>query len=125
MRTLLLPLLLGAAGPAMANGYLFFHDHALDASNGTVYIGAVTDDTGKPLAGAQVSLDVMSYNQSLTMDTDARGRYRSNGLEKDVNPAQVKVTVLKAGYKLVRAVNMSRARKPGQPIETNFILARR
>jgi hypothetical protein len=113
------------AQPVAANGYLFFHDHALDSDAGTVYLGSVTDVAGKPLADAQVSIDVMAYNQSLTFDTDARGRYRSNGLEKDINPAQVKVSVLKQGYKLVKAVNMSRVRQPGRPIEINFILSKR
>ncbi len=120
-----LALSVGIHGTALANGYLFFHEHQLDSDSGTVYTGAVTDAAGKPLPGAQVSIDVMSYNQSLTFDTDTRGRYRSNGLSGNIAANQVKVSVLKPGYKLVRQVNMSRARKPGQPIEINFILAKR
>lgn len=120
-----LTLWLGSAGAASANGYLFFHDHALEAKGGTVYVGLVSDDAGRPLAGAQVSLEVVAVNQSLTVDTDARGRYRFSALDGAIKPAQVRVTVLKPGYKLLRAVNMTRARTPDQPIETNFILARR
>ncbi|CAN5478529.1 hypothetical protein BH10PSE12_BH10PSE12_34320 [soil metagenome] len=112
-------------GQAGANGYLFFHDHALDEDAGTVYLGSVTDVSGKPLADAQVSLDVMSFNQSLTMDTDARGRYRSTGLEKAIKPSDVKVSVIKPGYKLVKSVNLSRVPVAGKPIEINFILAKR
>jgi hypothetical protein len=115
----------GVQGAASANGYLFFHEHQLDSDAGTVYTGAVTDMGGKPIPGVQVSIDVMSYNQSLTFDTDTRGRYRSNGLSANIPADQVKVTVLKPGYKLVRQVNLSRARKPGQPVEINFILAKR
>lgn len=118
--------LLGAsASSAVANGYLFFHDHALDESKGTVFTGSVTDERGQPITGAQVSLNVLAYNQSLTMDTDARGRYRSNGLDRKINPSQVKVTVLKQGYRVLRAVNMSRARQSGQPVVTDFVLIRR
>ncbi|TZG27221.1 carboxypeptidase-like regulatory domain-containing protein [Sphingomonas montanisoli] len=113
-----------ASGAASANGYLFFHEHQHDSDTGTVYLGSVTDTAGKPLPGAQVSLDVMSFNQSLSFDTDARGRYRSNGLSNNIDPKQVKVSVIKPGYKLIKSVNMSRARKPGQPVEINFILAK-
>lgn len=116
---------IGLGGIAGANGYLFFHEHQLDSDAGTVYLGSVTDAAGKPLSGAQVSIDVMSFNQSLSFDTDASGRYRSNGLSGNIDPKQVKVSVIKPGYKLVKSVNMSRARKPGQPIEINFILAKR
>jgi hypothetical protein len=113
------------ATPALANGYLFFHEHQLDEEDGTVYLGFVKDPSGKPLPGAQVSINVVPFNQSIVVSTDARGRYRSEGVSKKIDPRQVKVTVAKRGYQLVRAVNMSRAMKPGLPVEINFTLAAR
>ena len=114
---------LGTA-PALANGYLFFHEHQFDEQDGTVYLGVVKDAGGKPVPGAQVSINVLPYNQAIVIATDALGRYRSNGVSKEINPREVKVSVAKRGYRQVKQVNMSRSMKPGLPVEINFTLAR-
>ena len=113
------------APPAIANGYLFFHEHQLDEAGGTVYLGLVKDVAGNVVPGAQVSINVLSNNQSLVVMTDARGRYRSNGVSKKIDPRQVRVSVVKPGYQLARTVNLTKVMKPGASVEINFILARR
>ena len=112
-----------AATPLQANGYLFFHEHQLDEQDGTIYLGLVKDAAGNPLPGAPVSINVMAFNQSIVVMTDARGRYRSNGVSKKIYPRQVKVAAAKRGYAQVKAINLTKAMKPGLPVEINFTLA--
>lgn len=117
--------LLGCVGasPALGNGYLFFHEHQFDEKEGTVYLGVVRDTAGKPVPGAQVSINIMSFSQAIVLATDALGRYRSTGVSKDIDPSEVKVAVVKRGYKPVKQVNLSRTAKPGAPVEINFTMA--
>lgn len=127
MKYLLIPILAlaGYAAPAAANGYLFFHEHQLDeeGKGGTVYFGAVRDTSGKPIRNAQVEINVIEYNQAITLTTDVLGRYKSVGVAREIRPDQVRVSVIKPGYVKVREQNLSRVRRAGAPIEINFIMS--
>ncbi len=117
----------GLAAPAGANGYLFFHEHQLDAQGkgGTIYFGAVRDTAGKPIRNAQVEINVIEYNQAITLTTDVLGRYKSVGVSREIRPDQVRVSVIKPGYVKVREQNLSRVKRAGAPIEINFIMTPR
>jgi hypothetical protein len=113
-----------SAAPALANGDLFFHEHKAGHKGGTTYLGQVNDDSGNPIRAAQVSL-LLPNKQTFFLKTDIRGRYRLTGVDKKLDARQVKVSVIKPGYKQLRVVNLTRNMKPGLPVEMNVILVRR
>ena len=121
-RPLLASVLLAMAAPAVGNGYLFFNER--NTARRLSYVGAVVDTQGRPVGDAQVAISVLPINYTIFLTTDDQGLYRSTTAPTK-NRAQVRITAIKAGFRLVRAVPLSREPAPGHPLATNFILAAR
>lgn len=113
-----------SSSPVHANGDLFFHEREA-GPNDVLYLGRVVDIEGKPVVGARIRILIVPTRVNYFSATDSNGRYRFGGVPKSVNPSQVTVTVEKAGYRQVRAVNLSRDKRAGQPVEMLLTMDRR
>lgn len=112
------------ASPLQANGDLFFHEREA-GPNDVLYLGRVVDVDGKPLVGARIRILIVPTQVNYFSTTDSNGRYRFGGVPKSANPRQVTVSAEKAGYRQVRALNVSRTARAGQPVEMLLTMERR
>jgi hypothetical protein len=99
-----------AAGVGLrANGAEFFEAEN-DGRVVLYYFGSIKDSKGNPVDKAMVTIKAKNADMTFPFRNDAPGHFRSpdigkslEGIGKKVDPAQVEVTITKAGYKLVKA----------------------
>jgi len=92
-----------------ANGAEFF-EHENDGKAVLYYFGHVKDSKGNVLDKLMVTISVKDVAMTFPFRNDTPGHFRSpdigkaiQGLGKTVDPAQISITITKAGYKVVRA----------------------
>ena len=101
-------IVLGLSAVVWANGEEFFE--ADDAGSMVLYyFGHVKDANGKSLDNLLITISAKNVKMNFPFRNDAPGHFRSpdvgkaiKGLGKTVDPAQIDVNVVKAGYKLAR-----------------------
>jgi hypothetical protein len=112
LATLGLIVLLGlpASAPVLlANGAEFFEAEN-DGKVVLYYFGHVKDSKGNVLDKLMVTISVKNVAMTFPFRNDTPGHFRSpdigkaiQGLGKPVDPAQIEITITKAGYKVVSA----------------------
>ena len=90
-----------------ANGAEFFEAEN-DGKIVLYYFGQIKDSKGTPLDKLMVTVKAKNVDMSFPIRNDSPGHFRTSdigraieGLGKKVDPAQIEITVTKAGYKLV------------------------
>lgn len=98
-----------AARPLRANGAEFFEAEN-DGKVVLYYFGSVKDSKGNVLDKVMVTITAKNAGLTFPFRNDSPGHFRSpdigkaiQGAGKTVDPAQIGVTVSKAGYKVVKA----------------------
>lgn len=90
------------AGPAGANGRIFFDDEkGVTEANGAPFFGFVRDAAGRAIPEAQVTLESREAKTRLVLQTDKLGHFYFGGFRKEFDPKLVELGCGKAGYKLV------------------------
>jgi hypothetical protein len=119
-------LALAASAAAYANGAEFFEAEN-DGKVVLYYSGQVKDSKGNVLDKLMVTIAVKNVGMNFPFRNDAPGHFRSpdigkaiQGLGKAVDPAQIEITITKAGYKTVRAPKVPN--KLGAVALENFVL---
>ena len=92
-----------------ANGAEFF-ERENDGKVVLYYFGHVKDSQGNVLDKLMVTVSAKNVAMNFPFRNDTPGHFRSpdigkaiQGLGKTVDPAQIAITITKAGYKVVRA----------------------
>jgi hypothetical protein len=105
----ILALLVGASVPVIANGVEFFNAQN-DGPAILYYFGHVKDTSGNVLDKLMITVTAKNVGMNFPFRNDSPGHFRSpdigkaiKGLGKDVDPAQIEITITKAGYKMVTA----------------------
>ena len=117
---------LAVSGVAWANGEEFFE--ADDAGQMVLYyFGHVKDGKGKVLDNLVITVSAKNVGMNFPFRNDAPGHFRSpdvgkaiKGLGKTVEPAQVEITVVKAGYKLVKTTKTPN--KLGNAVQVEIVM---
>jgi hypothetical protein len=104
-----LALALAVSVPVLANGVEFFNAQN-DGPAILYYFGHVKDTKGNVLDKLMVTVTAKNVNMNFPFRNDSPGHFRSpdigkaiKGLGQDVDPAQIEITIRKAGYKMVSA----------------------
>ena len=112
--------------PLLANGAEFF-EAVNDGKIVLYYFGNVKDSKGNVLDKLMVTISAKNVNMTFPFRNDSPGHFRSpdigkaiQGLGKQVDPAQIEITVAKPGYKVVRAPKIPN--KMGAVQLENFVL---
>ena len=102
-------LCLPASRPLLANGAEFFEAEN-DGKIVLYYFGNVKDSKGNVLDKLMVTISAKNVGMTFPFRNDSPGHFRSpdigkaiQGLGKQVDPAQIEITITKPGYKVVRA----------------------
>ena len=97
------------SGVVSANGVEFFNAQ-VDGPTILYYAGHVKDSQGNVVDKVMVTITAKNVGMNFPFRNDSPGHFRSpdigkaiKGLGKDVDPAQIEITVTKPGYKVVRA----------------------
>ena len=120
-----------------ADGDDFFFDaHGMPRDTDLFYFGSVKDEEGRYISQARVravlTLPMDSGERKLTIDsvTNELGRYRTNnlaniilGLDLDLDPSIVALSVVKEGYREKRRDRRSK-RDETRLIEMNFVMSK-
>ena len=98
-----------ASGVVRANGVEFF-DAQVDGPTVLYYAGHVKDSQGNVVDKLMVTVAAKNVGMNFPFRNDSPGHFRSpdigkaiKGLGKDVDPAQIEITLTKPGYKVVKA----------------------
>jgi hypothetical protein len=122
---------LGVAIPALprvawANGEEFFHD---DDGFDLYYFGHIKDKSGKALDGVTIIVTAKNLGMRFPVRNDAPGHFRSpdvgkaiKGLGKQVDPAQLEITVTKPGYKQVTPAKLTVPSKATGAVQVEFVM---
>jgi len=93
----------------LANGVEFFNAQN-DGPAVLYYFGHVKDTNGNVLDKLMITVSAKNVGMNFPFRNDSPGHFRSpdvgkaiKGLGKDIDPAQIEVTITKAGYKMVSA----------------------
>jgi hypothetical protein len=115
-----------ASRPVLANGAEFFEAEN-DGKIVLYYFGNVKDSKGNVLDKLMVTITVKNVGMTFPFRNDSPGHFRSpdvgkaiQGLGKQVDVAQIEITVAKPGYKVVRAPKVPN--KMGAVQLENFVL---
>jgi hypothetical protein len=102
-------LALFTSAAALANGVEFFNAQS-DGPAVLYYFGHVKDSKGNVLDKVMITVSAKNVGMNFPFRNDSPGHFRSpdvgraiQGLGKTVDPAQIEVTITKAGYKMVSA----------------------
>jgi len=102
-------LALGSCAVLWANGVEFFNAQN-DGPAVLYYFGHVKDSSGNVLDKLMITVTAKNVAMNFPFRNDSPGHFRSpdvgkaiKGLGKTVDPAQIDVTITKAGYKMVAA----------------------
>ena len=105
----LVALAMPASRVVWANGAEFFEAEN-DGKVVLYYFGSVKDSKGNVLDKLMITISAKNVGMNFPFRNDSPGHFRSpdigkaiQGLGKTVDPAQIDVTVTKAGYKVVKA----------------------
>ena len=100
---------LATSAAVLANGAEFFAAQQ-DGPPVLYYFGNVKDSSGNVLDKLMITISVKNAGMNVPFRNDAPGHFRSpdigkalKGLGKPVDPAQIEVKIVKAGYKIVKA----------------------
>jgi hypothetical protein len=98
-----------ASAVVAANGVEFFNAQ-VDGPTVLYYSGYVKDSKGNVVDKVMITISAKNVGMNFPFRNDSPGHFRSpdigkaiKGLGKTVDPAQIEVTVSKAGYKVVTA----------------------
>jgi hypothetical protein len=96
-----------ASAVVAANGVEFFNAQQ-DGPTVLYYAGHVKDSKGNVIDKVMVTISAKNVGMNFPFRNDSPGHFRSpdigkaiQGLGKTVDPAQIEVTITKAGYKMV------------------------
>ncbi len=98
-----------ASASALANGVEFFNAQN-DGPAVLYYFGHVKDSSGNVLDKLMITVSAKNVGMNFPFRNDSPGHFRSpdvgraiQGLGKAIDPAQIEITITKAGYKMVSA----------------------
>ncbi len=98
-----------ASASALANEVEFFNAQN-DGPAVLYYFGHVKDSNGNVLDKLMITVSAKNVGMNFPFRNDSPGHFRSpdvgraiQGLGKTIDPAQIEVTITKAGYKMVSA----------------------
>jgi hypothetical protein len=96
-------------GVVSANGVEFFNAQ-VDGPTVLYYAGHVKDSQGNVVDKVMVTITAKNVGMNFPFRNDSPGHFRSpdigkaiKGLGKEVDPAQIEITLSKPGYKVVKA----------------------
>ena len=97
------------SGVLSANGVEFFNAQ-VDGPTVLYYAGHIKDSQGNVVDKVMVTISAKNVGMNFPFRNDSPGHFRSpdigkaiKGLGKEVDPAQIEITISKPGYKVTRA----------------------
>src|SRR6185503_6312435 len=98
-----------ASVSVLANGVEFFNAQT-DGPPVLYYFGHVKDTNGNVIDKLMITVSAKNVGMNFPFRNDSPGHFRSpdvgkaiKGLGKDIDPAQIEITLTKPGYKVVKA----------------------
>jgi hypothetical protein len=121
----------GSATPSWGDGEPFFAAMEIPGKPEYVVFGAVKDDQGAYLRGANITVTVSDPALMSVATTDTMGRFRTLDVGRaikdmgyDVDASHIDVSVTDPGYRLAHKINRGRGGQNSGAVEMDFVMER-